>query len=487
MERSLKIGFAASEAAPWAKTGGLADVAGALPVQLRRLGHDARLFVPLHARSVTGDRPLEPLEPVRDVAVQLGWTSFTFSVQTARLPDTDLPVYLIDCPALFDRPEVYTGNEDEAQRFALFSRAIIETCQRLAWAPDVLHCNDWHTALVPLLLRTIYDWDKLFEPTRTLLTIHNIGYQGIFPSRWVGELGLDAWSHLLDQEDLGAGRLNFLRTGLIYANAISTVSPSYAREIQTDEYGMGLQHVLRARRDTLVGILNGVDYGQWSPERDSFIPHPFSAEDLTGKTRNKRHLLETLRLDGATGAPLAGIVSRLAPQKGFELCFDVLPEALSGRDLRLVALGAGERRYEEFFEGLQRRFPRQVCYHRGYSDELAHLIEAASDLFLMPSRYEPCGLNQMFGMRYGTLPIVRRTGGLADSVIPIDGASPKGTGFVFEHFTADGLRWALTRALDTWRDQALWQQLMRNAMRQNFSWEVQVEPYVELYRKLLTR
>jgi len=487
MERSLKICFAASEAAPLAKTGGLADVAGALPAQLQRLGHDVRLFLPLHSQIDRERYDIAPLETLTDVEVQVGWRSYSFSARTTTLPDSDFPVYLIDCPELFDRPAVYTGQPDEAQRFTLFSRAVIECCQRLPWAPHVFHCNDWHTALIPLLLRTIYEWDGLFADSRSLVTIHNIGYQGVFPAGFVDELGLERWSHMLDQEDLDAGRVNFLRTGLIYADAISTVSPTYAKEIQTDEYGMGLQQVLRARRDTLVGILNGVDYEQWSPETDTYIPHRFSADDLEGKRLTKLHLEEQLGLEPQAEAPLAGIVSRLAHQKGFEVCFEVLPETLAGSDLRLVALGSGETRYEEFFEELQSRFPRRVCYHRGYHDELAHLIEAACDMFLMPSRYEPCGLNQMFGMKYGTLPIVRRTGGLADSVIPIDGAVGQGTGFVFEHFTADGLRWALTRALETWRDPELWQRLMRNAMRQDFSWERQVEPYIELYEKLRAR
>ena len=484
MARSLKIGFAASEVAPLAKTGGLADVAAALPAQLERLGHDVRLFMPLYSRVVPGDLELSDLDSIRDVPITVGSRTYSFSTRTAPLPESSLTIHLIDCPELFGRESIYTTDDDEAQRFTLFSRAVIESCQRLAWAPDVFHCNDWHTALIPLCLRTFYEWDSLFARSRTLVTIHNIGYQGNFPSRVIEGLGLAPWTHLLDAEDLQAGRFNFLKTGLIYANAISTVSPTYAREVQTDEYGMGLQHVLAARRDTLVGILNGVDYTRWSPERDAWIPHLYSASDLTGKRKNKQHLLETLGLDPDLAVPLMGIVSRLTPQKGFDLCFEVLPELLSHTDLRLAVLGSGEKRYEDFFEGLQQSFPRKVCFHRGYHDELSHLIEAASDLFLMPSRYEPCGLNQMYGMRYGTLPIVRRTGGLADSVVPVDGESGPGTGFVFEHFTPDGLRWAIKQALEAYRDKTRWRRIQKNAMRQDFSWEAQVKPYVELYSKL---
>jgi starch synthase len=487
MKRSLKICFAASEAVPYAKTGGLADVAAALPARLAELGHDVRLFLPYYRGIGTAKHEFPCVDSIREVPIQVGPRTFEYAARTPPPHDTAGTVYLIDCPELYDRPTIYTTDADEAQRFTLFSRAVIESCQRMAWAPDVFHCNDWHTALIPFLLRTVYEWDALFRKSRCLLTIHNIGYQGGFSSDAIGELGLDPWAHLLDQDDLNTGRVNFLRTGIIYADAISTVSPTYAKEIQTEEYGMGLRHVLRARRDTLVGILNGVDYNQWSPERDPFIPYRFAVDDLEGKRKNKLYLLERLKLDPDLDAPLLGVVSRLVHQKGFDLCFDVLPDVLSGSDLRCVALGSGEARVEQFFDSLQRAFPRRVCYHRGYHDELAHVIEAASDMLLMPSRYEPCGLNQMFGMRYGTLPIVRRTGGLADSVKAVDLSTGEGTGFVFEHFNPDALRWALDRALATWRDRGLWGRLMRNAMHEDFAWEVRARPYEELYRKLLER
>jgi starch synthase len=487
MKRSLKICFAASEAAPLAKSGGLADVAAALPAELQRQGHDVRMFVPLHSAIDLRDLDLRTVEALDDVTVDLGSSRYTFSARVSKLPGTDLDVHLIDCPALYRRASIYTTDPDEAQRFTLFSRAVIECCQRLSFAPDVFHCNDWHTALVPFLLRTVYEWDKAFAESKVLLTIHNLGYQGVFPARTVEDLGLGSWSFLLDQGELNAGRVSFLRTGLIYADAVSTVSPTYAAEIQTDELGMGLQDVLRARGNTVVGILNGVDYDEWSPERDPFIPHPFTIGEMDGKRRNKLHLLETLELAGGEEPPLLGIVSRLAHQKGFDLCFEVLPELLESTDARLVVLGLGERRYEEFFAGLQRAFPGQACFHCGYHNELAHLIEAASDLFLMPSKYEPCGLNQMFSMKYGTIPIVHKTGGLADSVVPVDGSGGDGTGFVFEHFTPDGLRWALGCAVAAYRDPDLWDRLVRTAMLQDFSWKKQVGPYLDLYRNMLDR
>jgi starch synthase len=465
--------------------GGLADVAAALPAELRAIGHDVRVFLPFYSRIRESDRRYEPVDDVGRVPVEIGAKRYSFTLTTTELVSNALPIHLVDCPPLYQRPGIYTSDADEAQRWLLFSRAVLESCQRLDWAPDVFHCNDWHTALIPFLLRGAYHWDALFEKTRTLLTIHNIGYQGIFGGSAVGRLGLERWADLLDQIDLRDDRVNFLRTGLNHTDFISTVSPTYAKEIQTDEYGMGLAPLLRARRDRLVGILNGVDYSQWSPECDPFIPHHFSADDLTGKRENKRGLLEQLGLDPDPEAPLIGMVTRFAQQKGLELCAEVLPRLLRSEDLRLIVLGSGEAVYEKFFDGLQRSSPGRVCYHRGYHDELAHAIEAASDLFLMPSRYEPCGLNQLFGMRYGTLPLVRRTGGLADTVVPYDSADGRGTGFVFEHFSAEGLTWALERALETWQDQERWLHLMDNAMRRDFSWKVQVRPYEALYRKIL--
>ena len=483
----LKICFAASEVAPFAKTGGLADVAAALPRQLHRLGHDVRLFMPLHSSIDGSGHELGPVEFARDVPLRLGDRQSTFSLRTTTLPDSDLAVYFVDCPELFRRPTIYTQAPDEARRFAFFDRAVIESCQRMGWGPDLFHCNDWHTGLLPLLLKTVYEWDRLFGGSKTLMTIHNIGYQGMFPGGEIDALGLGAYRHLFDQDDLRRDRMSFLRTGLIYADVLTTVSPTYAREIQTDAYGMGLQSLLRARSQRLTGILNGVDYDEWSPEKDRFIPHRYSRRRMEGKLKNKRHLQLEMGLPEDTDPPLMGVVSRLTGQKGFDLCFAVLPEMLATSDLRLVALGSGEERYEELFGWLQRRFPGRAVYYRGYNNELAHLIEAGADMFLMPSRYEPCGLNQMFSMRYGTVPIVRRTGGLADTVSQFDENRGTGTGVVFEHHNPDGLRWALGRALELYRKPESWTTLVRNAMAQDYSWEKQAQAYLRLYAWLIGR
>lgn len=485
MPEPLSVCLVASELAPFAKTGGLGEVCAALGRYLHKAGHDVRPFLPLYSRIDTRTHSIVPVEFLQDVPLAMGGRALTFSVYTSPLPGSSLPVYLVHCPALYDRPGFYTQDPDEGVRFAFLSRAAIESCQRMGWGPQVFHCNDWHTALIPLYLRTLYSWDRLFQRTRTVLTLHNVGYQGIFGAHLLDELGLAGSREHLPQDDLAAGRVSFLKAGILYSGVLTTVSRTHAREIQSEAYGMGLQGMLRARSHHLVGIANGIDYDEWNPERDPHLPHPYSRQDLSGKAGNKRHLLDGFGLDGGEGAPLAGIVSRLTVQKGFDLCFTVLPALLSQRDLRLAVLGSGEARYEQLFAWLRESFPGRVGFYRGYSEPLAHLVEAGADLFLMPSRYEPCGLNQMYSQRYGTPPVVRRTGGLADTVEPYDPASGRGTGFVFEHFTPEGFRWALELALDTHRNREAWLRLVRNGMARDFSWDSQIDQYVALYRALV--
>lgn len=355
----------------------------------------------------------------------------------------------------------------------------------MAFAPDIFHCHDWHAALVPVYLKSAYAWDGLFAGTRSMLTLHNIGYQGIFSSGVLADLGLEDAAHDLPAEDLAHGRVNFLKAGLVHADALTTVSPTYAEEIQGDELGMGLQHILRARRHALTGILNGVDYGEWNPETDPLIPRHYSRGDRRGKEVCKRALMKETGLVGRAGRPLVGMVSRLVEQKGIDLAREALPELLRERDFALVVLGSGEAEYEQFFDWLGKAFPGRVAFRRGYDNPLAHRIEAGSDLFLMPSRYEPCGLNQMYSLRYGTVPIVRATGGLADSVRHYEAHSGSGTGIVFRDYTADGLRWAVRTALDLYADKREWRRVVQNGMAQDFSWQHQGRVYVELFRRLL--
>ncbi len=482
----LRIVLATSELFPFSKTGGLADVTSALGRYLSLNAHDVRIFTPLHAIMDTGKFPLTPVDFLQQIPLQLGSHHYLYSVYTTTLPGSGLWVYFIHCPQLYDRSGVYSNDPDEHRRFLLLCHAVFQCCQRMGWAPDVLHCNDWQTGPAPLLQRTVYSWDRLFQATRSVLTIHNIGYQGVFSSSVWPDVVPARYRDLLHQADLSAGMINFLKTGLLYADVLTTVSPTYAREIQTADFGAGLEEILWRRRNDLYGILNGVDYDEWSPQNDPHIHFQYGRRaPVTGKNKNKKFLLDQFRLPYQERTPLVGIVSRLVAQKGFDLLFEPLPRMLQERDFQLAVLGSGEHRYQDFFRSLQTHFPEKVCFYRGYSDQLAHWVEAGSDIFLMPSRYEPCGLNQMYSLKYGTIPVVRKTGGLADTVEHYDPKSGTGTGFVFEHFTPEGLAWALSQALDTYGRRKHWLKLMRNAMACDFSWSLQVGHYIRLYARLL--
>jgi starch synthase len=478
---SLRVALLASEAAPLSKTGGLADVAGALAECLHAAGHDARLFTPGYASIDRARFAPKPVAGLQDIPLQVGPHHYVFSLSEVRLPGTGVPAYLVDCPPLYGRATLYTADADEHLRFLAFTRAALLACTRLRWAPHIVHCNDWHTAFAPLMLRTGFAQEPIFAAAHTVLTIHNIGYQGVFGAADVGDLDLADQTHLLHQDDLRAGHINPLRHGILYAEALTTVSPTHAREICTAEYGMGLDDSLRLRERDLTGILNGVDYTVWDPRCDHHLPRHFDEQHLEVKSGLKREFLTRMGFATDASVPLAGIVSRLAVQKGFDLMFDMIPRLLETRELALMVLGTGEARYEQFFTGLAERFPGRVVFQRGYDEALAHWIEAASDLFLMPSRYEPCGLNQMYSLRYGTVPVVRRTGGLADSVQHFDPATGVGTGVVFNDFDAPALSWAINTALDWYGEPPLWRRIVHNAMAQDFSWSRQSAQYLQIY------
>jgi starch synthase len=483
----VNVLFVSSEVAPFAKTGGLGDVGAALPRALGAKGHDVRIVMPFYAR-VREKGPVEVQTVLKEAVVVLGGTRIVFSVLQGTLPQSTVPVYFVRCSGLYDRPGVYTQDGDEHLRFALLNWAALVICQRLQFRPDIVHANDWQTSLIPLLLRTMFAWDRLFNATRTVLTIHNIGHQGTFGSDKIGDTGLADASQHFHQDWMREGRINFLQTGITYANAITTVSPTYAREIQTPEHGVGLDSFLRARREWLFGILNGIDDHEWNPATDPKLVARYSIDDLEGKEANKKALVENGGLKYYPRVPVIGIVSRLAWQKGFDLAKKVLPRILANRAVQLVVLGTGEPDYEKFFTALKYEFPMQVAYKKGFSENLAHMIEAGADMFLMPSRYEPCGLNQMYSLRYGTVPIVHKTGGLADTVYPWDGQS-RGNGFVFEHFDETGISWAITHAISTWgsgegEDRKRWTTLMKNGMRARLSWDERVTAYEALYKRI---
>ncbi len=493
----MRVLFVSSEVAPFAKSGGLGDVSAALPRQLHALGHDVRIVMPLYPRCRTPDRVFT--EIARDIPLQLGPAPVRFSLYQSPMPAPSghsedsarpLPVIFVHCPALFDRPSLYGQAHDEHLRFAVLTWAALKACQFMGFAPDVAHVNDWQTALLPLVMRTRFSWDRLFANTKTVLTLHNLGHQGTFPSQVLPETGLGDSPHLFHQEELKEGRLGYLLTGLLYADAITTVSPTYAQEIQTPDQGVRLDPVLRARRDALTGILNGIDDKEWNPQKDHFLPAAFSSADLSGKESCKQALMAKLKLPYRREVPVIGLVSRLVWQKGLDLCIENLPHLLRHHNrFQLVVLGKGEPRYEEFFRTLAQAWPHRVAYSSAFNEERAHLIEAGADMFLMPSRYEPCGLNQMYSLRYGTIPIVHKTGGLADTVWPFDERTGKGTGFVFEHFDGTGFSWAIKRALDIWgpgtgahRDR--WVHLQRNGMDLPFGWRHRIGRYLDVYQRI---
>lgn len=483
----LKLCILSSEIVPFAKTGGLADVVGALLCELAQLGHEVRAFMPLYADVAREHPESQPVPGLENVGITIGTRSYVFSVRTANVPGTSTAVHFIDCPELYDRPSIYTTDPDEHRRFVLFTRAAVESCLRLGFAPDVFHCNDWHTAFLPLYLKTIYSSVSPIARARSLLTIHNIGYQGIIPRAFIGDLGLGTAEAQLDAADLAHGVINSLKTGIKFADTVTTVSPTYAREICEPPAGMGLESTLKARSRGVIGILNGVDYREWDPRHDPYLSVHFSAADPGGKFGNKLRLLARNDLGVAPQSPLVGMVTRLAEQKGIDILIDALPSVLERRDFALTVLGSGEARYAGFFESLMRRFPGRVVFRSGYDESSAHLIEAGSDMFLMPSHYEPCGLNQMYSLRYGTIPIVRSTGGLADSVRHYDPATGIGTGCVFRHYDPPAVVWALNTTFDWFLDLKSWRRLMHNAMLEDFSWSRQVAMYEKVYRDTMVQ
>lgn len=482
------IAFVTSELAPLAKVGGLGDVSASLPPALAAEGHDVRVFLPWYGRISSDQVEAEPVAGAQQVGLHLAGRFLTFNLFEHRPQgEPAIPrLYLVQCAPMFERgDEVYTLHDDEHVRWVFFCRAVIECCQRLQWGPDVMHVHDWPTALLPLMLRTLYGWDRLFTATRTVFTIHNLGYQGVFGAQVLEELGLGSLRPHLNPAHLNDGYVNFLETGLRTADRLTTVSPTYAREIQTPEQGHGLDALLRERSAQLTGILNGVDEAVWHPERDRMLPFRYGTRSLWRRERNKLELLARMGLPEDAQAPVLGIIARLTNQKGFDLLPEVLDALFDERSVRLVVLGSGEQKYEAYFAELQRKYPSRVAFAQGYDEPLSHLIEAGIDIFLMPSHYEPCGLNQMYSQRYGAIPLVHRTGGLADTVEPFTEFPDAGTGFVFEPYSVPALRAALDRALDLYDQPERWQELRRRAMHRDWTWGPRAEQYTDLYASLV--
>lgn len=481
---SLTIVMAASEAVPYAKSGGLADVAGALPRHLAQLGHQVILFVPYYRetrlRYPRLPRAAEPLDlpfPGHEVRVEL----------LRHEPAPAVQVLLVREDSAFDRPHLYGTPDgdywDNAGRFSIFCRALLAGSAALRIRPDIIHVHDWQTALLPLYLRHRPDYAGDLAGTPVLFTLHNLAYQGIFPPAALPYAGIPA--HLFDMHGVEFyGRVNFLKAGILYADAVSTVSRRYSEEILTPEFGCGLDGVLRARAGVLHGILNGVDYEQWNPVTDPNLVARYSAASFAGKLRCKEDILRSFGLAADPSMPIIGTISRLADQKGFDILSAAMPEII-GLGCRYLLLGSGDRHYQEMFLDLARLYPDRVAVKIGYDETLAHRIEAGADFFLMPSRFEPCGLNQMYSLRYGTIPIVRATGGLDDTITNFDPAAGTGNGFKFHDATPGALVAKIREALAVWAHPADFDRLRRNAMSADYSWEASASRYVELYRQLI--
>jgi starch synthase len=489
--QKLKILFATSEAVPFAKTGGLADVSGMLPQKLAELGHTVKVALPLYS---TISKNL--LNKARnDIEFDINIDKNIYPLNLVRLSHNklDLEYLFIGNKFFFDRPELYRDNKtgkdfsDNDDRFLFFCRGILELLPRMNFQPDIIHANDWQTALLPAFLKTAYGDNSNYSGIKSILTIHNLAYQGLFPAESFEKLDLEKDLFYATQPFEFWGKLNFLKAGISYADIINTVSKTYAKEIQSsEEYGAGLEGVLTDRSKDLYGIINGVDYDEWSPSKDKHLFRKYSIKNFTGKKINKVELLKLAGLPVRENVPLIGMISRLADQKGFDLLRKAANDLLS-LDIQIIILGTGEKKYHALLKRLETQFPKKLKAFITYDNTLAHRIEAGSDMFLMPSRYEPCGLNQLYSLKYGTVPIVRATGGLADTIEQVDLKNATGTGYVFEKYTAKAMMTAIKQAVDHYSKKRKWRQITKNGMNQDNSWDASAHKYIELYNTALSK
>lgn len=488
-EAAKKILFVTAECAPFAKTGGLADVCGTLPKALAALGHEVRVVLPYYKSVRTagfGKTLLKSGVSISKLAPETGLKR-SFQLRKELLPGATIPVYLIDQPDYYERERFY-GDEagdfgDNLDRFAFLAHAALATAESEGFKPDIVHCHDWHTGLIPAYLRTLYADAPFWKNTGTLFTIHNLAYQGHFPEHLYGRSGLPPALWSADGVEF-YGQVNFMKAALHFSDRINTVSPRYAEEIQGMELGCGLDGVLRIRKEALSGIINGVDYSEWSPEIDPHLSVKYSKDSLELKEKFKHDFIKSLNLDWEPKSPLIGVVSRLDNMKGLNLLEEIM-DYLIHMDLNFILLGTGDPRYMESFKRIGETYPDKASIHLKFSNELAHKIEAASDIFLMPSRFEPCGLNQLISLRYGTVPVVRATGGLADTVKEYDPRTGTGNGFVFHEFNSMGLFNATKRALELFQNKEKWRNLQITGMSQDFSWAASARNYSSLYKKIV--
>ena len=483
----MKVFFVTGECVPFVKTGGLADVCGALPNAISKLGHEVKIFLPLYASISRYDFALKQLSDLADLPIRIGDRTITFNTWQGRLPDSEVEVFFVDCPAYYHRAQLYTMDRDEDERFILLQHAVFNIIQHRHWTPDILHCHDWQSSLIPVYLRKNYGWDHLFEQTASILTLHNIGYQGRFPSSSLYKASLSYSDYYPGGPYELFDTFCFMKAGIVYADAITTVSETYAGEIQKPANGSDLDGILKSRKDSLWGIINGIDEAIWNPATDTHIPFQYNIDSLEVKSKNKEALLKEMNLAYQEEIPTIGIISRFAGQKGFKLLQPIFSDLLQRLQVQFVVLGSGESDIEDFFRWAAAAYPDQVATYFGYNDRLAHLIEAGCDMFLMPSYYEPCGLNQMYSLRYGTLPVVRKTGGLADTVYDYHEYKGGGNGFTFKTYTPYAVYLAILRAVQIFSDKNAWRAMQIRGMETDFSWESSAKKYQHLYQHILQK
>jgi starch synthase len=481
----MKILFVSSEVSPFAKTGGLADVAGALPKALRKIGHDVRIIMPLYQCVETGNFTIKKAR--KGFEVPVGGT-----MQKGLLRQTslgDIPVYLVENKEYFQRPALYgtpAGDyPDNSDRFGFFCQSVVELLKRLDFRPDIIHCHDWQTALIPFIIKHEHRDDPFFARTALVYTIHNLAYQGIFEREALNSFGLDDSHFTVDRLEY-YGKINLMKGGILTADVINTVSNAYCREIRTEEMGCGLQGVLQQRAHDLYGILNGIDYEDWNPSTDPFIFKNFTPTTLSGKAANKKNLQKALGLEQSPSTPLLGMITRLSSQKGLDLLEALLPKFLEN-ELQLVLLGTGDEKYMKIFSALQEKPSDALSINLTFDLALSRKIYAASDMFLMPSHYEPCGLGQLIALRYGSVPVVRKTGGLADTVFDLRDGIREANGFTFDEYTPEAFWNAISRALELYKDRKKWDKMVRTGMNTDYSWDHSAGEYEVLYDKALKK
>jgi starch synthase len=483
MSSKLRVIFVSAEVAPFAKSGEMADVASALPKYLSYLGMDVSVFMPMYRRPEIESLPKEVV--TSDMTVALGDIKTKANVYRSELGKYD--IYFIDNPKYFLREDIYgTGKGeylDNDERFIFFNRAVLDFLLKAKISADVIHCNNWPTALIPILLKTQYANKSRFSKTATVFTLHNISYQGEFPPETLALTGLN-WSYLSPSQLSLNGKFNFLKAAILFSDALNTVSASYRREILTKKYGFGLNGLLKQRQGAFFSIRNGVDYEVWDPKQDPYIERNYSASSLEGKEANKRDLCREFGLSIDLSVPLFSVVSYMTANKGFDILVDAM-EALMEMDLGIIILGHGDEKYEKDLISIQKQYPHRMAVKTDMNPSLVHQVAAGADIFLIPSLYEPCGLNQLYSFRYGSVPVVRATGGLRDTVEPFDAETNTGNGFVFREYSAQALVEAVRKAIECYKNPAVWRRIMHNGLAADFSWEHAAKRYKKLYQKSL--